>query len=318
MFQSKTLWINTCGFCARSTLLSYADKSAFRKKTKPTAVVTSWNLNQASANSFVSMGVRGLTSFVEGNTHFLQGVKFRDSWLLIDGSSLYFQIYFHHGLDQLHGGDYDAFSCLLKQFFAALAACNIQAFVVLDGGIDPSDKKLDTLRQRLQTKIKDADNISHSRRGSVLPLLTKEVFIQVLIQIGVPLVQCPAEADWEIACLARQWNCPILSKDSDFYVFDLPGGYLPFNYFNWTNISGKTNQRYISAQLYTASVLCRWFGGLNKDLLPLCAVLLGNDYSTPKEAELKHWQKSVSSLKKIPNRVPKVGKRELCAQNYGH
>ncbi|XP_072303690.1 single-strand DNA endonuclease ASTE1 [Eucyclogobius newberryi] len=232
------------------------------------------------------MGVRGLTTFIEGNRSFLQDVRFRDSRLLIDGCSLYFHLYFKHGLDQQHGGDYDAFSCLLTQFLSALAACNIHPFVVLDGGMDPSDKKFDTLRQRLQSKIKEADSISRNGNGSILPLLTKEVFIQVLIQSGVPLVQCPSEADWEIACLARQWNCPILSNDSDFYIFDLPGGYLPLNYFNWANLSGKATQRHISARLYTTDALCHWFGGLNKDLLPLCAVLTGNDYASPKDAEL--------------------------------
>lgn len=204
---------------------------------------------------------------------------------MIDGCSLYFRLYFNHGLDQQHGGDYDAFNHVLTQFLSALAACNIQPYVVLDGGMDPSDKKFNTLRQRLQSKIKEADNISHGRHGSVLPILTRDVFIQVLVQSGVPLVQCASEADWEIACLARQWNCPLLSNDSDFFIFDLPGGYFPFNFFCWTNISGKANQRYISARLYTTSVLCRFFGGMKKELLPLCAVLCGNDYGTPKEAE---------------------------------
>uniref|UniRef100_A0A8C6SG10 Asteroid homolog 1 n=1 Tax=Neogobius melanostomus TaxID=47308 RepID=A0A8C6SG10_9GOBI len=231
------------------------------------------------------MGVRGLTTFVEGNKYFLQDVKFRDNRLLIDGCSLYFALYFNHGLDQQHGGDYDSFYSILTQFFSALAACNIKPFVVLDGGMDPSEKKFSTLCQRLQSKIKEADSISHSRNGSVLPLLTKEVFIQILIQSGVPLVQCPSEADWEIACLARQWNCPLLSNDSDFYIFDLPGGYFPLKHFQWTNLSGKANQPYIPARRYTTSALCRWFRGLNKDLLPLCAVLTGNDYGIPKEAD---------------------------------
>ncbi|KAJ0054972.1 hypothetical protein NL108_008681, partial [Boleophthalmus pectinirostris] len=163
--------------------------------------------------------------------------------------------------------------------------------------MDPSDKKLNTLCQRLESKIKMADSISRSRHGSVLPLLTSEVFIQVLIQSGVPLVQCPSEADREIACLARQWNCPILSRDSDFYIFDLPGGYIPLNYFQWTNLSGKTNQRYISARLYTTSALCRWFGGLNKDLLPLGAVLAGNDYGTPKEVKLLSLVDAISATR---------------------
>ncbi|XP_037548733.1 protein asteroid homolog 1 [Nematolebias whitei] len=231
------------------------------------------------------MGVQGLTTFVEGNRSFLPDVRFRDSPLVIDGCSLYFRLYFNHGLDQQHGGDYDAFASLLTQFFSALAACNIQPYVVLDGGIDPSEKKFPTLRQRLQSKIKEADKISRGYNGSILPILARDVFIQVLIQRGVPLVQCKAEADWEIACLAHQWKCPVLTNDSDFYVFDLPGGCLPIRFFQWTNLNGKVSQRYISARLYNTKNLCSWFGGMNCDLIPLCAVLLGNDYSAPKETD---------------------------------
>ncbi|XP_033950116.1 single-strand DNA endonuclease ASTE1 [Pseudochaenichthys georgianus] len=231
------------------------------------------------------MGVHGLTTYVEGNRNFLHDVKFRDSRLVIDGCSLFFRLYFNYGLDQQHGGDYDAFTCLLSQFLSALEACNIQPYVVLDGGIHPSDKKFPTLRQRLQSKIKEADSLSHGRNGSVLPLLTRSVFIEVLIQRGVPLVQCPAEADWDIACLAHQWKCPVLTNDSDFYIFDLPGGYLPLHYFQWTNLNGKASHRYISARCYTTTGICRLYGGMNQQLLPLFAVLVGNDYGTPKDAD---------------------------------
>ncbi|XP_029369274.1 protein asteroid homolog 1 [Echeneis naucrates] len=242
------------------------------------------------------MGVHGLTTYVEGNTHFLRDVKFRESRLVIDGCSLYFRLYFNHGLDQQHGGDYDAFARLLIKFLSVLAACSIQPYVVLDGGMDPSDKKFSTLRQRLQSKIKEADSISHGRNGAVLPIFTRDVFIQILTQRGVPLYQCSAEADWEIACLAHKWNCPVLSNDSDFYIFDLPGGYLPFNFFQWANLNGKAPHRYISARCYTTKGLCHWFGGMNPELLPLCAVLTGNDYGTPKDVETLLALADVSAL----------------------
>ncbi|XP_053302166.1 protein asteroid homolog 1 isoform X1 [Pleuronectes platessa] len=231
------------------------------------------------------MGVQGLTTFVEGNTHLLKDVKFKDSNLVIDGSSLYYHLYFNSSLDQQHGGDYDGFARRVINLLSTLAACNIRPYVVLDGGMDPSDKKFSTLRQRLQSKIKEADNLSHGRNGSILPILTKNVFIQVLLQRRIPLVQCPAEADREIACLAHHWKCPVLANDSDFYIFDLPGGYLPLSSFQWTNPNGKAPDRYISARCYTTNGLCQLFGSMNRELLPLCAVLNGNDYGTPKEVE---------------------------------
>uniref|UniRef100_A0A3B3TKU2 Asteroid homolog 1 n=1 Tax=Poecilia latipinna TaxID=48699 RepID=A0A3B3TKU2_9TELE len=242
------------------------------------------------------MGVQGLTTYVESNRNFLQDVRFRDSRLVIDGCSLYFRLYFNYGFDQQHGGDYDAFACFLNEFLSALETCNIKPYVVLDGGMDPSDKKFATLRQRLQSRIKEADSICHGRNGSVLPILVRKVFLQVLNQRGIPLVQCPAEADWEIACLARQWNCPVLTNDSDFYIFDLPAGYLPLHFFQWTNLNGKASQRYIPSRCYTTNNLCRCFGGMNRELLPLCAVLTGNDYGAPKETETLLALADVSAL----------------------
>lgn len=67
--------------------------------------------------------------------------------------------------------------------------------------------------------------------------------------------------------------------------FLILGGYLPLSFFQWTNLNGKASHRYISARCYTTNGLCRWFGGMNPKLLPLCAVLTGNDYGTPKDAE---------------------------------
>ncbi|XP_077599103.1 single-strand DNA endonuclease ASTE1 [Stigmatopora nigra] len=227
------------------------------------------------------MGVQGLTTFIEGNRNFLSDVKFRGNRLIIDGSSLFFNLFLNYFLDRSHGGDYDAFASLVLDFFSALSSCNIQPYVLLDGGMDPSDKKFETLQQRFQSRIKQADNMSQGGNGSILPIYTRHVFIEVLIQEKVHFVQCPAEADWDIACLAHEWGCPLLSNDSDFFIFDLPGGYMPLNFFQWTNLKGKASQRSIPARCYTTQVLCSFYQRMNPDLLPLCAVLLGNDYGAP-------------------------------------
>lgn len=60
---------------------------------------------------------------------------------------------------------------------------------------------------------------------------------------------------------------------------------MPLHFFQWTNLNGKASHRYISARCYTTAGLCRRFGGMNKMLLPLCAVLSGNDYGAPKGVE---------------------------------
>ncbi|XP_023673438.2 single-strand DNA endonuclease ASTE1 [Paramormyrops kingsleyae] len=226
------------------------------------------------------MGVQGLTSFVERNGHFLRRQRVRDTRLVVDGNSLYYRLYFTSGLDQQHGGDYDSFASVVLQFFEALFTCHIQPFVVLDGGIDASDKKFQTIKERLQSKIREANNLSRDKNGSILPLLTRDVFLQVLFSLHVPVVQCVSEADWEIAALANQWGCPVLSSDSDFYIFDLKGGYLPISYFQWSDVvvCERTSDSYIPASLFSVNKFCTQFNRMDKKLLPLLAVLAGNDY----------------------------------------
>ncbi len=232
------------------------------------------------------MGVHGLTSFVEGNRQFFTDMRLRDCRLVIDGCSLYFRLYFNSGLDQARGGDYDTFVALVRQFFAALSECAVQPFVVLDGGMDQTDKKFKTLQERAQSKIREAHALSRGSHGSVLPLLAREVFIQVLSEFGVPLVQCISEADFEIASLAKHWGCPVLTSDSDFYIFDLKGGYLPFSFFQWNNVSGKATERFIPTRNFTVNRFCSHFNHMNKQLLPLFAVVIGNDYTPAKITEI--------------------------------
>ncbi|XP_062846267.1 protein asteroid homolog 1 [Trichomycterus rosablanca] len=231
------------------------------------------------------MGVYGLTSYVEGNRQFFTDLKLRNTNLVIDGCSLYFRLYFSSGLDQIRGGDYDAFASLVRSFFGALESCNIQPFVVVDGGMDQTDKKFKTLRDRAESKIREAHSLSRGSRGNVLPLISREVFKQVVRELGVPLVQCISEADFEIASLAHQWKCPVLTNDSDFYIFDLPGGYLPMAFFEWDNVCRQDSGCYIPARRFTVNRFCSHFKHMNKQLLPLFAVITGNDYTPPNITE---------------------------------
>ncbi|KAG9355707.1 hypothetical protein JZ751_000545 [Albula glossodonta] len=228
------------------------------------------------------MGVHGLTSYVEGNRRqFFKDLKLRNTTLVIDGCSLFFRLYFTSGLDQQHGGDYDLFANYVCQFFEALSACNIRPIVVLDGGIDYTDKKFATLKQRALSKIREAHALSRGSHGSVLPLLTREVFKQILSSLQVPFIQCVSEADLEIACLANQWNCAVLTMDSDFFIFDLKGGYFPFGFFQWSNLGvfRNSSERYIPALHFSVNKFCSYFNHMNKELLPLFAVIIGNDYT---------------------------------------
>ncbi|MEE6466262.1 hypothetical protein FKM82_006885 [Ascaphus truei] len=226
------------------------------------------------------MGIQGLMSYVGSEKNFFSDLQLRNTKIIIDGNNLYHKLYFDSGFNLQLGGDYGSFTEIVHTFFESLARCGIHAYVALDGGCDISDKKLQTQMQRAKDKIRMANNLSKGEGGNVLPLLVREVFIQVLRNMQVPFVQCFSEADGDIVTLANRWSCPVLSLDSDFCIFDLKAGYCPLSYFQWQNIvtlHGK-KECYIPARCFSAERFCSHFNNMNMSLLPLFAVLSGNDY----------------------------------------
>lgn len=182
------------------------------------------------------------------------------------------------GLDENHGGEYAAFEDLVEKFITALRGCEITPYVVLDGGSDYTDKKLETVTQRAQDRIKKAHQAAvGGTKEHILPMLAKLVFRQTLVRLEVPVAQCYGEADQEIAALANEWQCPVLSNDSDFYIFKLQAGLLPISHFMWEAVEQSGLQRYIPCMSYNTSSFCIFFN-IQPNLLPTFAALAGNDY----------------------------------------
>uniref|UniRef100_A0A3Q2E5L8 Protein asteroid homolog 1-like n=1 Tax=Cyprinodon variegatus TaxID=28743 RepID=A0A3Q2E5L8_CYPVA len=224
------------------------------------------------------MGVQGLASFVEKHPKVYREVQFNRSRLVIDGCNLNYLLYFGSGLDQNHGGEYAAYENLIERFITALRTCEISPYVVLDGGSDVTDKKVETVAKRTEDRVKRAHIAAVTgKRMSVLPRMADLVFRQTLARLQVPVAQCFEEADREIAALAAEWRCPVLSYDSDFYIFDLPGGLLPYTHFHWKEVKQSGSLSFIPCRRYYSSSFCIFFG-LQPQLLPTFAALAGNDY----------------------------------------
>ncbi|KAF1388514.1 hypothetical protein PFLUV_G00091060 [Perca fluviatilis] len=226
------------------------------------------------------MGVQGLCTLLENHRDVYRDVRFRQSRLVIDGCNLIYLLYFDSGLDQNHGGEYAAFEALIEKFIKALRDCRITPYVVLDGGSDYTDKKLETVTERAKDRIIRAHQAAvEGRHKGILPQLVNVMFKQTLARLEVPVAKCYGEADQEIAALASEWKCPVLSKDSDFYIFDLPGpvGLLPLSDFHWDAVQGSGSQSYIPCKGYTTSSFCIVFQ-IQRQILPAFAALAGNDY----------------------------------------
>ncbi|XP_029929068.1 protein asteroid homolog 1-like [Myripristis murdjan] len=222
------------------------------------------------------MGVQGLTSFIEANSHIYEDVRFRDSRLVVDGCNLSCHLYFTAGLEQTYGGNWAAYADLIERFVKALRGCGIQPYVVLDGGDDHTDKKLETRKKRAKARIEAAHKKSLGRRTweNIMPLMCSSLFRQTLVRLEVPVALSSSEADREVAALASEWKCPVLSKDGDFYIFDLPAGLLPIPHFQWE----VAEQRgFVPCKKYTVSSFCSFYN-IQSPVLPAFAALAGNDF----------------------------------------
>ncbi|KAF7692106.1 protein asteroid homolog 1-like [Silurus meridionalis] len=239
------------------------------------------------------MGVHGLHGYIKSNTEFLKTRCFRESKLIIDGSSLFLFLYHGSHMDQAHGGDYAEFEKTIKQFFKNLSICNIEPYVLLNGGDDLRGKKLERKKTNRQKVIIKADRLSKGCSEEVLPILLKNVFKQVLRKLGVPFIQCLAEATCEAAALASEWKCPVLSNNSDFYIFIIKSGFLPLSHFQWRKLSllrGKTKM-FIPTKSYHVLNLCSAFNRMNKYHLPLFAIILGTSHTKLDKSELPNFAK---------------------------
>ncbi|CAL8354476.1 unnamed protein product [Arctogadus glacialis] len=178
-----------------------------------------------------------------------------DSKLVVDGSSLAHHLYKLANLDQNHGGEYLAFQAEVQAFFKTLDNCQIKAYVVIDGGSGASDK-LTHRMDRQRTRVKKIPDALKGGKRDFYALFTTTVFEQTLNNMKVPLVRCFGEADGQLAALAREWCCPVLSGDTDFYIYDLPEGVLPLHHYQWDSVKPSGARSYISCKRYTMSKFC--------------------------------------------------------------
>ncbi|EDO25811.1 predicted protein, partial [Nematostella vectensis] len=138
---------------------------------------------------FLRMGIRGLSSYIE-TLDVWEKIELKDTKVVIDGSCLMFNLYYNSRLDFRNGGEYYEFAQVVTSFFQALSSNNVEAYVVLDGAIDPSGRKVDTIESRMQDSIDNAGKPD----GRVRPKMSALVLRQAMRDIGVKFVRI----DWYV------------------------------------------------------------------------------------------------------------------------
>lgn len=175
------------------------------------------------------MGIQGLMSFVtEKFSNWDTKELSRGSKLVIDGNNVASQLYTH---GWSHGGNYREFYNKVEGFFNDLKGRGIEPFVVFDG-IDHEGRKFPTFCKRKKEDCRKMMNCQKKcvySPGSLQPLFALTVFVDVVCDLGINLCFADGEADPIVAALANDLKCPVLAADSDFMIFELEAGFIPWS-----------------------------------------------------------------------------------------
>ena len=220
------------------------------------------------------MGVKGLTSFVEQHFSRWQTKEIRGR-LVVDGNNLVFSLY---KADWVYGGQYPEFRQECVDYFTSLQRNGIVPIVVFDG-VDHEQQKVATIMKRRRETIDRMHkgiaevraNKDARRRNDSIPLACNIVLCHTLTELGVEHYHTDGEADEAIVHIANHYCCPVVSYDSDFFLYDLKGGYISSKAFYWRASP-------IAAEVYYVHEFAEQFHLHHKSLRCAIPAVVENDF----------------------------------------
>ena len=229
------------------------------------------------------MGVSGLTTFVEEEFGGWERRKISGK-LVIDAYSLCFTLYISNHIDWTQGGQYGKFRDVTDHFVTTLQKAGVSPVFVFDG-IDYTGEKTSVIRRRRRDSIRAihkclSDQSRHYiPEKNILPPLAVEVFQEALRRCGAKFYVVDGEADPEVVALANLYDCPVLSNDSDYYLFNVNAGYIPIARLEWKSSP-------VTGDVYLLSNFAKHFK-IPIDLCYALPAILGNDFLKSLISELK-------------------------------
>ena len=171
------------------------------------------------------MGISHFTKFVRKNMS-LSMAKLEDfKVIVIDGNNLYHKLHRKNEIPWKMGGEYPQFYDTVKKFLQAFVRGGVKAIVVMDGLAEAC--KTERIKDNKLSQNKEL----YSGNGVNAPLLRCQTFIDVVVEMEgekkVVLHVSAEEGDRYAAAIANSHNCPVLSDDSDFFMFELTCGVIP-------------------------------------------------------------------------------------------
>jgi hypothetical protein len=218
------------------------------------------------------MGIQGLTTYMERYYSKWRDVELKGH-LVLDGYSICYSLYSRFNLDNIHGGQYWLFRMHVKEFFRILQRNSITSLVVFDGIDYKMEKEHEMLRRkrervRLVRKCLLEDKPRLQAR-IILPLFCVEVFKETLRELKIEFFFVDGEGDWDTVAMANHHRCPVVAYDSDYFMYNIDGGYIPIDNLYWNN-SPITARLYLRADFVTKFT--------NFELAYALPAMIGNDF----------------------------------------
>lgn len=182
------------------------------------------------------MGIPGLTSFLKEKFKHWKCTRFEDwDYVVIDGNNICFELYFNLFPWTL-GGEYKKYSSKVEEVFCTIKSGVKNPIIVFDTK-EKATFDVNLVKQRRIESWKEMGELQSKeewnphdmvKSKSITPLMITATFFDVIQRLNIDIYYANGEADREIAALANQYKCPVISSDSDFFIFNLTGGLIHF------------------------------------------------------------------------------------------
>uniref|UniRef100_A0A6G1SHT9 Protein asteroid 1 n=1 Tax=Aceria tosichella TaxID=561515 RepID=A0A6G1SHT9_9ACAR len=234
------------------------------------------------------MGVRGLKTFLKINKNLLTtAVNLSQTSLVIDA---YILLWLNENDQSRTNGDLVLYGQYIREFFEQLELCQIKPVLVFGEPINndaaPANEPVPPTpptsasnsshfsgRDRSDELMEPTEIYKKSIRASTLKL----IFKNVANEVGVKSIHAPYN---RIAQVANELNCPVLSNDADFFIYDLKQGFIWIDLFEYKKPvpgSNPNEPHSIKCSIFTHARLARALPGINRETMAVLGILLDNE-----------------------------------------
>eukprot|EP00096_Caligus_rogercresseyi_P000435 TRINITY_DN10898_c0_g1_i1.p1 TRINITY_DN10898_c0_g1~~TRINITY_DN10898_c0_g1_i1.p1 ORF type:complete len:637 (+),score=136.31 TRINITY_DN10898_c0_g1_i1:79-1989(+) len=239
------------------------------------------------------MGVRGLSSFMNEHGAFEEIYLENKGRVLIDGNNLRFYL-LERRLNSHYGMDYDKYGRTVREWFTAFISKGNSIILVFDGVGESNKEK--TALSRKKEQIRASVSVGPSNPRVHISILAKDVFVNIAKSFPpseILVLQTSHECDNIMANLAKKLNAPVLSNDSDFYIFNVE--FIPLS---------TLDPESFKCSRFNKQAFMKRFHLSNESSIYLMASLLGNDY-IPRSL-LEHFYSQIHFPYKTKRMTPSV------------